>query len=178
RGIALTIDASERKRTLQVDQVAVSKRQFRPGDTVELVVTLAGENGTELLRNASYRIPVGAPLGPLQFTVADASSMNLTEYQQLLGNAPKSAAQLVTSLNSLRPNTNAYIRVWRPEPDFQVQGTDLPNPPPSLALVLAKAQGTPSGTWLTRGSTIAELEIDTGHAVVTGSKTVQVDIKE
>lgn len=176
--IAITIDASERKRTVQVDQIAVSKRDFRPGDTVELVVTLAGENGTELLRSAKYRIPVGAPLGPLQFTVADASSTNLTEYQQLLGNAPKSATQLVTSLNSLRPNTNAYIRVWRPEPDFQVQGTDLPNPPPSLALALAKAQGTPSGQWLTRGSTIAELEIDTGNAVVTGSKTVQVDVKE
>jgi hypothetical protein len=176
--IALTIDASERKRTLQVDQIAVSKRDFHPGDTVELVVTLAGENGTELLRNAKYRIPVGALPGPLQFTVADATSANLTEYQQLLGNAPKSAAQLVTSLNSLRPNTNAYIRVWRTEPDFQVQGTDLPSPPPSLALLLAKAQGTPAGTWLTRGSTIAEIELDTGNAVVTGSKTVQVDIKE
>jgi hypothetical protein len=78
----------------------------------------------------------------------------------------------------LRPNTNAYIRVWRTEPDFQVQGTDLPSPPPSLALLLAKAQGTPAGTWLTRGSTIAEIELDVGHAVVTGSKTVQVDIKE
>ena len=42
RGIALTIDASERKRIFQVDQVAVSKRDFRPGDTVELTVTLAG----------------------------------------------------------------------------------------------------------------------------------------
>jgi hypothetical protein len=178
RSIALTIDASERKRILQVDQVAVSRHDFHPDDTVELMITLAGENGTELLRTAKYRIPVGAPLGPLQFTVADASSTNLTEYQQLLGTAPKSAAQLVMSLNSLRPNTNAYVRVWRPEPDFQVQGTDLPNPPPSLALVLAKAQGTPAGIWLTRGSTIAELEIDTGNAVVTGSKTVQVDVRE
>ena len=80
-------------------------------------------------------------------------------------------------LNSLRPNVNAYVRVWRPEPDFQVQGTDLPNPPPSVALALMKTQGTPAGTWLTRGSTIAELEIDTGNAVLTGSKTVQVDVR-
>lgn len=178
RSIALTIDASERKRVLQVDQVAVSKRDFHPDDTVELMITLAGENGTELLRTAQYRIPVGAPLGPLQFTVSDASTTNLTEYQQLLGTAPKSAAQMITSLNNLRSNTNAYVRVWRPEPDFQVQGTDLPNPPPSLALALAKTQNTPAGMWLTRGSTLAELEVDTGNAVVTGSKTVQVDIKQ
>ncbi|MGI8745177.1 MAG: SpoIVB peptidase S55 domain-containing protein [Bryobacteraceae bacterium] len=178
QGIALTIDVSERKRVLQVDQVAVSKRDFHPGDTVELTVTLAGENGAEMLRTVKYRIPPGAPYGPLQFTVADASSSNLTEYQQLLGTAPRSAPQLIGFLNSLRPNTNAYVRVWRAEPDFQVQGMDLPNPPPSLGLALAKAQGTVAGAWLTRGSKVAELEIDTGNAVVTGSKTVQVDVKE
>lgn len=176
--IAVTIDVSERKRVLQVEQVAVSKRDFHPGDTVELTVTLAGENGTELLRTVKYPIPAGAPYGPLQFTVADASSSNLTEYQQLLSTAPKSAGQLIGFLNSLRPNTNAYVRVWRTEPDFQIQGMDLPNPPPSVGLALIKAQGTPAGTWLTRGSKVAELYIDTGDAVVTGSKTVQVDVKE
>ncbi|MDQ2950305.1 MAG: hypothetical protein M3Y27_30930 [Acidobacteriota bacterium] len=178
RSIALTIDASEHKRIWQVDQVAVSKRDFRPGDTVELTVTLAGENGAELLRTVKYPIPVGASYGPLQFTVADASSTNLSEYQQLLNAAPKSPTQMVKFLNSLRPNTNAYVRVSRNDPNFQVQGTDLPNPPPSLGLALAKEQGPASGNYLGRGSKIAEIEIDTGDAIVTGSKTVQVDVKE
>lgn len=178
RSIALTIDASERKRIWQVDQVAVSKRDFRPGDTVELTVTLAGENGAELLRTVKYPIPAGISYGPLQFTVADASSTNLSEYQQLLSAAPKSPTQMIAFLNGLRPNTNAYVRVWRNDPNFQVQGTDLPNPPPSLGLALAKEQGVAAGNYLGRGSKVAEIEIDTGDAVVTGSKTVQVDVKE
>ncbi len=178
RSIALTIDASERKRIWQVDQVAVSKRDFRPGDTVELTVTLAGENGAELLRTVKYPIPAGTSYGPLQFTVADASSTNLSEYQQLLSAAPKSPTQMIAFLNGLRPNTNAYVRVWRNDPNFQVQGTDLPNPPPSLGLALAKEQGVAAGNYLGRGSKVAEIEIDTGDAVVTGSKTVQVDVKE
>ena len=158
--------------------MAVSKRDFRPGDTVELTVTLAGENGAELVRTVKYPIPAGASYGPLQFTVADASSTNLSEYQQLLNAAPKSPTQMVKFLNSLRPNTNAYVRVSRNDPNFQVQGTDLPNPPPSLGLALAKEQGPAAGNYLGRGSKIAEIEIDTGDAVVTGSKTVQVDVKE
>ncbi|MDQ6758736.1 MAG: hypothetical protein M3Z32_02580 [Acidobacteriota bacterium] len=178
RGIALTIDASERKRIFQVDQIAVSKRDFRPGDTVELTVTLAGENGTELVRTVKYAIPAGASSGTLQFTVADASSTNLSEYQQLLSAAPKSPTQLIAFLNSLRPNTNAYVRVSRTDPSFQVQGTELPNPPPSVGLALVKEQGPGAGNYLGRGSKVAEIEIDTGDAVVTGSKTVQVDVKE
>ncbi|MGH9641563.1 MAG: hypothetical protein ACRD3Q_03990, partial [Terriglobales bacterium] len=177
REIAVTIDASERKRVWQVDQVAVSKRDYHSGDDVQLAVTLAGENGAELLRTATYRIPLGAPAGPLQFTVSDASTPNLTEYQEMAGAEPKSPAQLIANLNRLRPNTGAYVRVWRPEPDFQIQGADLPDPPASITLLLARSQAAPNSVWLTRGSTLAELAIDIGDAVVTGSKTVQVDVR-
>lgn len=177
-GIRLTIDASEKKHSLQVDQVAVSKKELHPGDAVDLAITLAGENGVELLRAARYVIPRGAPAGTLQFTVSDAMTANLTDFQQTLGTQPKSASQAVAFLSALRPNTNAYVRVWRSDVAFQIQGTDLPDPPPSIALLLAKSQATPQGTWYGRGSTVAQLQIDTGDSVVSGSKTVQVEVKE
>lgn len=178
KSIKLSIEASEKKHVLQVDQVAVSKKEIHPGDTIELAVTLAGENGTEMLKTVKYQVPIGAPPGTLQFTVADAMTANLTEFQQLLGTQPKSPHQVVSFLNELRPNTNAYVRVWRADAAFQVQGGDLPDPPPSVALLLAKSQATPQNTWIGRGSTIAQVLIATGDAVVTGSKTVQVEVKE
>jgi hypothetical protein len=178
KNIKLSIEASEKKHVLQVDQVAVSKKEIHPGDTIELAVTLAGENGAEILKTVRYQVPIGASTGPLEFTVADAMTANLTEFQQLLGTQPKSPSQVVSFLNGLRPNTNAYIRVWRADTAFEVQGTDLPDPPPSVALLLAKSQATPQNTWVGRGSTIAQMQIGTGDAVVTGSKTVQVEVKE
>ena len=57
------------------------------------------------------------------------------------------------------------------DPAFQVEGADLPAPPASVALIL---EGSPS----TRNSKIAGMEIDGAGAVITGVKTVQVEVKE
>ena len=177
KNVTLEIEASERKRLLQIDQVTASPKEVHAGQPVELVVTLTGENGLEVQKTLRYTVPVGAPIGPLNFTVSDATYSNLLDYQQLVATAPKSPTQLVSFLNSLRPNTNAYVRVWRTDPAFQVQGEDLPDPPPSVGLILNKAQAA-QGTWMPRGSKIDELQIATGNVVVTGSKTVPVDVKE
>ena len=176
KNVTLSIEASERKRLLQIDQVTASRKDVRPGDAVELTVTFTGENGAELQKNVRYTVPVGAPTGTLSFTVADASSSNALDYQQL-GGVPKSPTQLISLLNNLRPNTSAYIRVWRSDPAFQVQGADLPDPPPSVGLILARAQAA-QGAWLPRTSKIDELRVDIGNIAVTGSKTVQVEVKE
>jgi hypothetical protein len=177
KSINLEIEASERKRFLQVDQISASPKQVHPGATVELSVTLTGENGLEVQKNVRYRVPVGAPAGVLNFTVSDGSMSNALDYQQMAGEPPKSATQLVSFLNNLRPNTNAYVRVWRTDPAFQVQGQDLPDPPPSVGLILARTQAA-QGVWVPRGSKIDELQIQTGDVVVSGSKTAQVEVTE
>jgi hypothetical protein len=177
KSINLEIEASEHKRFLQVGQISASPKQVHPGGSVELAVTFTGENGAEVLKTVSYRVPIGAPAGALNFTVSDGSLTNALDYQQMASEAPKSPTQLVSFLNNLRPNTNAYVRVWRTDPAFQVQGQDLPNPPPSVGLILAKAQAA-QGVWVPRGSKIDELQIPTGDVVVSGSKTAQVDVTE
>jgi hypothetical protein len=84
----------------------------------------------------------------------------------------------VTLLNSLRANTRAYVRVWRAEPGFQVQGEDLPDPPPSVAMFLGRRATAASGAGMTRNSKVAEIEIGVVNAVVSGTKTLQVEVKE
>ncbi len=177
KDINLAIEASERKRVLQIDQITASRKEVRPGDSIDLIVTLTGENGVEVVKTVHYKVPVGAQTGMLNFTVADGNYSNLIDYQQLAVTPPKSPTQLVSFLNSLRPNANAYVRVWRTDPGFLVQGSDLPNPPASLGLILSRAEAA-QGLWLPRGSKIDELEIPTGDIVVSGSKTVPVEIKE
>ena len=132
----------------------------------------------ELEKHISYTVPVGTPLGMLQFTVTDAGSANLADYQQFITMLPKSPTQVITLLNTLRRNTKAYLRISRNEVSYQAQGMDLPDPPPSLALVLAKAQGTSAMNQLAQGMAIAEIPIDLGDAVVSGTKTIQVEVKE
>ncbi len=105
--------------------------------------------------------------------------MNFLELGPALSQPSRSAGQVLEVLNALRANTNAYIRVWRAEGSFTVEGRDLPGLPPSVSLILAR---TPSfsgaGMANIRGSKLAEIPIPAGNFVVTGSKTVQVEVKE
>jgi hypothetical protein len=176
--VALTIEAYPKKRVLAIDQLWTSKREARPGDTLELTLVLSGENGAEVVRKLQYQVPVGARPGPLQFTAADAGSINLTEFRQMLTQTPKSAGQLIAMMNAMRANTNAYLRVWRTEPSYDVQGETLPDPPPSAAMILARTNASLNPMPALPNSKIAEFEVRAGDMVVTGSKTIQVDIKE
>jgi hypothetical protein len=176
--VALEIESFEQKKQLQIDHVFAAHREARPGDSIELTVGLAGENGSLVTRKVVYPAPIGLSTGPLYFTVSDASTANITEFRQTIGASPRSAGQLISTVNQLKVNSKAYVRVWRPDPAFQIQGEDYPAPPPSLAMILSRAQNGYGGLSQTFNSKLAELEIDGIGAVVTGSKTIQVDIKE
>ena len=151
---------------------------MKPGEKVYLSVLLTGENGVETTRRFEYDVPAGAEPGTLYFTVADASTSNLTDFRQVLTTNPHSPGQLITTVNNLHPNTKAYIRIWRADPAFQLEGADLPDPPASVALILTGSQSALSGITQTRNAKVGEMEVDGGDMVISGVKTVQVEIKE
>jgi hypothetical protein len=70
------------------------------------------------------------------------------------------------------------VRVWRPQPSYQAGGEEFPSPPPSLAQILARGQTALGLAGAGAGSKVAELEISAGDVVISGSKTVQVEVKE
>jgi hypothetical protein len=173
--VEMDIDSFDEKKQLQIDQVVAAPHEVRPGEKVRLTAVLVGDNGAEVTRTVDYLVPVGATPGPLCFTVSDGNLANLSELAQIIGGTPRSAERLVANVNRLRANTKAYVRVWRPEPNFQIEGEDFPDPPPSLALILGTSQ---TAATQARNSKVAELEISAGDAVITGGKTVQVEVKE
>lgn len=178
KGARLEIVCYPERRQLQIEQVWSSRRQVRPGDTLEIYLTLRGENRYELLRQVNYTVPAGAVPGALQITVSDGSTANLAEYQARLSQPPKSPGQLIQWVNSLRSNTRAYVRIARADPSFDVLGNLLPSAPPSLALVLGRSQAALGSGLSVQSSKLAELVVDAGPWVVTGSKSIQVEVKE
>ena len=171
KSIALNIEAFEQKKELTIDSLTISQPEAHAGDTVRLNVLLAGENGAETSRQLDYKIPIGAEPGPLYFTVADAGTSNVTDFHQVVGVTAHDPTQLIAIVNNLHPNTRAYVRVWRTDPAFQLEGVDLPAPPASVSLVFSESQTNLAGISQTRNSKIAEMEIDAG-------KTAQLEIKE
>ena len=178
RKVSINLEAFDQKKQLTIDGITTSRREVRGGDKLQLSVSLTGENGVETIRRVDYQVPVGAEPGALYFTVADANTANIADFRQVLTATARTPGQLVSTVNNLHSNTKAYIRVWRADPAFQLEGADLPDPPASISLILAGSQSSSAGITQTRNSKIAEMEIDIGDMAVTGSKTVQVEVKE
>ena len=174
--INLVIDSFPQKKQMQIDRVWASKRTVRPGEQVEVTALLSGENGTELTKKLTYTVPIGAPLGLLYFTVADGSTTNSAEARQFSVTQPRPAVEIVSFLNGLRGNRKGYLRVWRADPAYQIDGHDMPDPPPSVSMILARSQAVPAT--VSRPSTVAEMEFSAGEVVISGSKTIQVEVKE
>jgi hypothetical protein len=175
--VEIDLDVVNEKRQYAIEQVWASSRIVRPGDDLEVHTVIAGPGGFEAARKVTYRVPVGAVTGPLNITVSDATSANMAEFQQLLGQAPGTEAEVTDFLRRLRTNDAAYARFWRADPSYQVSGRLLPDPPASLALILARTQQS-GGAPPPIGSRIAERAFDPVDGMVTGAKTIQVEIKE
>jgi hypothetical protein len=176
KSIDLTLDAFAEKKLMNVEQIWSSRREARPGDTIQLNVLLSTDNGREVTRTVNYDVPVGAPTGPIYFTAADGATMNAAEQRYLTMTQPQPADRMVSFLNSMYGSNRALIRVWRSDTAYNIDGRDLPDPPPSLAMILAR--GDTAAAAQGRTSTIAQIEFADGSSVISGSKTIQVDIKE
>jgi len=178
KNVSLRVEAIDQRKSLTIDSLVASSRRVRPGEKLAISVMLAGENGAETSRTVEYQVPIGAPLGPLYFTVSDANTANIADFRQVLTTSPHTAAQLISTVNNLHPNNKAYVRVWRADPAYQLEGADLPDPPPSVALILANSQTNVAGITPVRNSKIAGMEIDLGDQFVSGTKTIVAEVKE
>jgi len=172
--VSLQLESFDVKKELNIAQVYLSRREAKPGDTIELMTQLDGENGVQVTRSLKYTIPLGTAPGTLFFTVADGTQTSLAELKQIIAETPASPEQSISTVGRLRPSDKTYVRVWRAEPAYEVAGEELPDPPPSLALILGSTQSVSQN----RNSKITELVIDAGETMVTGSRTVQVEVKE
>ncbi len=179
------LKANEAKRQLRLAQAWASTHEARPGETIQLTALLEGENGLQMSRTIAYRIPPGVPAGSINFTVSDGNTLNFPEFAGLAQSSSHDAEHLIRTINAFRDSDVVYVRVWRQQPAFTIAGPtpdgELTDPPPSAALILAdpsdSATTNPAAT-ATRGSQLAELSAPTRGYVVTGAKTLQVDVKE
>lgn len=176
KAVDLVLEAFPTKKQLNVEQVWTSRREVRPGEAVELKVLLSSDSGREVTHTLVYQVPVGAPPGTLYFTAADGATTNASEQRFIAVNQPAPAERVISFLNSLRGSNQGVVRVWRADPAYNIEGRDMPDPPASLSMLLARSSAAPSAQG--RTSTIQNLEFTAGDTVISGSKTVQVEVKE
>lgn len=176
--VEMNLALAEERRELRLEQMWTSTKEASPGEEVEIHAILMDPDGVEQRQRFVYRVPRGAPAGPLYFSAADASSLNMLDYPRFTSLTPKSPEQLLDLIGSLRSNNKLYLRVWRQEPTYSIQGADLPAPPPSAALILDRSTDVKGGRAAVQNAALTELSADLGSYAVTGSKTIQIEVKK
>jgi hypothetical protein len=175
--IHLDIESADEDNWLEIDRVWSSKTRVRPGEVIQLSAALKSSEGAETVRTSDYRVPPGAAPGPLQITFADASSLNLLEWQSLLGlRRSKDPAQSVEALNRIRRNDGLFVRVWRPEQGFRFNTERLPAPPASISAILSPATATSAGSAADWQSVLDEFTLGAASEVIRGNVTTTVTV--
>jgi hypothetical protein len=185
KNMSFQLDQVDSKRQLHLAQAWTSAHEVHPGDSIQITALLEGENGLEITRTANYQIPAGAPNGPLNLTVSDANTLNFPDFAGVSASSLRAPERLIEMINSYRASDALYVRVWRQEPSFnvagQLPGGELPDPPPSVMLILADPSASANSNaalTMTRGAEAARIVIPVGNYVVTGAKTIQVEVKD
>ena len=143
-------------------------------------MVLSGENGAETMKTMHYRVPVGAPAGHVYLTVADASTANLLEFQVGRGRAgafagagADAAERSALEHQSVRAGVARRAVLYRGRPR------------PAGSAAVARDDSGPRRS--RRGATLAESRAERmsprskfrrATNLVTGSKTIQIEVKE
>ncbi len=171
----LTYDITSRdaRSTGQLDRLWISQTEVRRGEKIEVQAFARTEGGSEFVERIPIEIPQDAPLGQLQIIVGDGSALQATEPRT--GFTPKSLDQLVREMNRIRKSDRLYVRLARAQSGAVIKNEELPSLPPSVLATLGSDR-TAGGYTLTRLATIFEKELPPADFVVSGQRTLTVNI--
>jgi SpoIVB peptidase S55 len=167
------ITSRDARSTGQLDRLWVNDTDVRPGEKIEIQAFARTEGGGEYVERIPVEIPKDAPIGQLQIIVGDGGSIQALEPRS--GFTPKSLDQLVRELNKIRKSDRLYVRLARAESGAMVKNEEMPSLPPSVLATLGSDR-TIGGYSLTRSATILEKEIAPADFVISGQKTLTVNV--
>jgi SpoIVB peptidase S55 len=171
----LTYDITSRdaRSTGQLDRLWINRTDVRRGETVQIQAFARTDDGDEFVERTEIEIPEDAPLGPLQIVVSDGRALQSAESRT--GFTPKSLDQLVREMNRIRKYDRLYVRLARAESGAVIKNEEMPGLPPSVLATLG-SERTAGGYTLTRSSTILEKELPPADFVISGQRTLTVNV--
>ncbi len=175
--IELEITAQEVDQAAVLDSIRVNKTEVKAGEPLELEIAYKKASG-ELLRDIyPVRIPANASPGPLAMLVADGTTlMSIDDREEGETLIPRDLSQLIRFINNLRKTDRLYVRFFRREPGVGLKGEGLPGLPPSVLSILRSERK--DGAWTPiRTSTLSEHELPASEHMITGWKTLTLQVK-
>ncbi|MFN0277349.1 MAG: hypothetical protein ACKVRN_01980 [Pyrinomonadaceae bacterium] len=172
-GVTLNIAVLEGSKTATLDRISTDRIQARAGETVELTVSERTKAGTITIRKIPVVIPKDTSPGILSITIGDGNSVQQNSVVTQF--TPKSAAELIATVNRLKRSDRLYVVVSRTAAGAVVGASEMPNLPPSVLATLNNDRTT-GGTKPTVQTIIVDLELPQGEFIVSGSQTLTIEV--
>ena len=178
-GIKLRVLSTDRRLVRNLERIWSDRREVKPGESLELTALLRSQDGEGTLQKAAIQIPASLTPGPLTILVADGRTIDLAERRQAgRRTLPQDPQQLVRAINKQRRNNRLYARLSRLQRGFVIQGENYPSPPPSIARIFSRDPSLNAEVRQTILSTVADYEMDAVPSLVSGVKTIIVQVRE
>jgi hypothetical protein len=168
------VEATPEQRAVKIARAWTDRETVEPGQSVRLFVLLRDGEGRETLHKDAFNLPANLPAGEIFLSVADATTMNMTELPLLFDRAGLPADRLVQAVNRLRRSDRYYTRIWRQFRGLRAQGQRFEQPPASLLAVLDAPKGAAGGAQTEPYTTLEERASAPLDAVVEGAETLRL----
>jgi hypothetical protein len=173
-GVNLMLEYSTEPRNAQIRRVSLDRYRVRAGEQVEATIVVAPYRGPEQIYTRKIEIPEDTPAGPLTLQVGGAVAVDREDARREPV-MPRDLEQLVGLINQLRRNYRVYIAANREDAGVLLEGSRLPNLPPSVTHVLTRPE-THGNVTLVRQRTVLEESIETPFAVE-GAARIELDVE-
>ena len=173
-GVNLVVEYTDDLRTARVHRASVDRHRVAPGDDIEVTVVLRPYRGPDRPLVRTIHIPEDARPGTLRVEIGGA--LAITRYEEAPDEPvhPRDLDHLIRLVNQLRRNDRVYILVTGDDTGALVDGSRMPNLPPSATSILSRPHRRDGVTFLSRRALIEE-ELRTEWAV-SGAASIDIEV--
>jgi len=171
--VTLDLKIGDKRRTARIQSLQMDKLRYRPGDTVEVEITLQPYLEAPITQTGTITIPKDAPEGLVTLLAGNANFHESWQRSRApLNFRHKNINQLIELLQRGERNSDIIMELFVPEPGLTVQGEEFENLPPSVMSVMNTAkQAGDSG--YTSATTLQIDRIGTDY-VISGSGIIRL----
>lgn len=171
--IELNLKLEDKRRNALIEGLQVDKQRYRPGETVEVILTLRPYLENPITLIGTITIPNDAPDGLITLLAMNATvDAQWQRSRAPLNFRPKNINQLIKVLQQNESNTDILFELFLSQPGLTIQGEEFADLPTSVMSVMNSAKQIGESGY-TRGTTLHRDRLSTKY-VIFGNGALQL----
>ena len=163
--VTLDVNIEDKRRTASIQSLQMDKLRYRPGDTVEVEITLQPYFEKPIAQTGTITIPKDVPEGLVTLLATNANFHESWQRNRApLNFRHKNINQLVELLQRGENNSEIIMELFVPEPGLTVQGKEFAHLPPSVMSVMNTAKQIGNSGY-TMGTTLHIDKVSTDYVI-------------